>query len=129
MSTPSSASQVRRSLRIDSSRPDADLRVEAGERFPECLAGNGDVALANTVELFGVLQDRLDTAVAHGVADRPHHLQRSLDVEVGARHQGAVVGGGTGGTVPEVDPANHGPKSRRGSDPGRTPAKRRTAQL
>ena len=107
MSAPSSASQVVRSRRMDSSRPARTCWVEARQRLAQGLARDRDVGLYDAVEPLGVLRDRLDTAVAHVVADRAHDLQRRLDVEVGARDQGAVVGGGPCATVAQVDPANH----------------------
>ena len=67
-----------------------------------------DVGLLDAVEPRGELRDRLDAAMAHGVADRAHDVEGGLDVEVGARHDGAVVGGGLrpggrcGGSWPPV---------------------------
>ena len=89
----------------------AHLRVQRRQRLAQRLAGHHDVGLANAVEALGVLDDRLDPAVADVVADRPHDVQRGLDVEVGARHQGAVVGSGASpGAAP--GPARDGPPRR-----------------
>ena len=44
--------------------------------------------------------------MAHVVADRAHDVEGGLDVEVGAGHDGAVVGGAAS---PEVDAADHAP--------------------
>ena len=94
----------------------ADAALERADRariLRQCLARHHDVGLLDAVELRGVLRDRLDPTVAHVVTDRPHHMQRGLDVEVGTRHQGAVVpGDSVTAASTEVDPANHGPKSR-----------------
>ena len=112
--------------RLLETRPDSG--VQGRERLAERLPGTAMSVCVDAVEPLGVLRDRLDPAVAHVVADRSHDMQRGLDVEVGARHQGAVVGGGTGPSLaaaaPEVDPANHAAKSRRGGSPARTTAQR-----
>ena len=55
--------------------------------------GHGDVGLLDPVELPRELGDRLDAPVADGVADRADDMGGCLDVEVRARHGGAVVVG------------------------------------
>jgi hypothetical protein len=77
----------------------AHARVERGE----CLVQRGrrdhDVVLPHVVEPLGVLRDRGHPASAYLLADRAHDVQGSLDVELRARHDGAVVAR----LAPEVD--------------------------
>ena len=124
--------------------PRPNARIQSRQRLAQCLAGHHDVSLVHAVEALAVLQDRLDPPVADVVADRPYDVQRGLDIEVGARHESAVVGrcaspvscpGGALGrdrAASQVDPANHGP-SLGARDPatgpapgGRTPARTRS---
>ena len=84
-----------------------DRRVERLERLGQGRGGHPDVVLHDPVEPLGVRADRLDPAHPHVVADRADHVQRGLQVGVGARHQGAVVRGAGSGSA-EVDPAHHG---------------------
>src|SRR5581483_6740396 len=63
-------------------------------------AGEGDA-----VEPLGDLDQRLDPAMAHVVADRPHLLQGGLDVELGAGQQVARIVGGAA----QVDSGDHAP--------------------
>ena len=90
-------------------QPGADLRVQGRQRVGQGLLRHLDVGLLDVVERRGVLRDRLDPAMADGVADRPDDVESGLDVEVGARHHGAVVGVLAGALPPQVDPANHAP--------------------
>ncbi len=90
--------------------------------------------LVDAVEARRQLEDGRHPPISDGLADRPHGMQRALDVELGPRHGGPVVDGRA--RAPEVDTADHGADSRcgggtptRGDHLGRRPEARREANL
>ena len=97
--------------------------VEAVQRLGQGGRRHRDVGLLDLVELRAELDDRLDPAMAHGVADRTHDVEGGLDVELCARHHGAVV---SGLAAPEVDSADHALQSKGARSARSGPADTRT---
>ena len=100
----------------------AHVGVQVLEGGRERRRRHPDVVVDDPVELRGELQDRVDPADPDGLADRMHRGDGGLDVELGARHGGAVVDGlAVGACPPQVDAADHGLDSRcaRPPAPGR----------
>ena len=90
--------------------PGADRRVELLESAPRAPRRGRRCRSARPGRTSaGVLGDRLDPAMTHGVADRPDDVEGGLDVERGTGHHGAVV---RDGLAPEVDTADHAVQSR-----------------
>ncbi len=95
-----------------------DRRVERLQRLRQRRGRHPQVLGGHPVEAQGELLDRRGAAGPDGLADRAHHLDRRLHVELRTRYDGAVVLGR--GRATEVDPADqgmgHGHDSRSSED-------------
>ena len=108
----SSASQVGRSRRIDSSRPARTPGPGRSRASASAAAGTrmSSAATPSNRSEYSRIASTPRTRTSSQIACTAGH--RRLDVEVGARHDGAVVDGAGAGGPAQVDAADHGLDSR-----------------
>jgi len=99
--------QPRPPRRLLQRRP--DLAAELAERVPQRGRRNPGGGQVDAVEPFRLVPDGRRAAQAHVFADRPHRLQRSLDVEPRpGQRPGQAPPAEAGRALPaQVDPGEH----------------------
>jgi hypothetical protein len=90
-------------------QPGPDRGAELVERAVEGVLGHPKLLGSHAVEPLGELADRLLAARSDGLADGPDDLDGRVHVDLGARHDVAVV---RGRAAAQVDTTDHAVNSR-----------------